>query len=155
MFNLDNVKGNAFIYFIFQVCNIALSILGLATIGISAYLIGATKSFNMFSLSFLCFGVALIVLSYFGCYLRYSPFGNLVYMLVLSVIFLCDFMVTIMIFFFKEEIIEKVLHYYNQDDMSIDEATKLVNQNITTVNYFLLIIVILFVSFLFAFFYLL
>jgi len=145
MFSGENIKGNGFIFFIFQVCNIALAVLGLCTLGISAYLIGATKSLNSFSVSFLAFGAALIVLSYFGCYLRYSPFGNLVYMLILSIIFLCDLFVTILIFLFKDNIIQWVLKNYNQDEMSIDEYTKLVNQNITTVNYFLLIIVFLFV----------
>jgi hypothetical protein len=142
----ENIKGNTFIYFIFQVCNIALAILGLCTMGISAYLIGATKSLNTFSLSFMAFGASLIILSYFGCNLRYSPFGNLLYMLILSIIFLCDLFATILIFFFKENIIEWVLINYDQNEMSIAEYTKLVNQNITTVNYFLLIIVLIFVK---------
>ena len=146
MFSGENIKGNTFIYFIFQVCNIALAIFGLLTIAISTYLIGVTKSLNIFSLSFLVFGIALIILSYFGCYLRYSPFGNLVYMLILSGIFLCDFFTTMLIFMFEDDVINWVLVHYDQNEMSIAEYTKLVISNITTVNYFLLIIVGLFVK---------
>jgi hypothetical protein len=147
MFSSDEVRGNIFIFFIFQICNIALAILGFCTILIAAYLIIATKSFNAFSISFLCFGISLIILSYFGCYLKYSPFGNLVYIIILSCIFLCDLIATILTLFYREDVIKWILLNYNQDEMSIAEATKVVNRNITAVNDFLLIIVFLFVYF--------
>lgn len=145
MFSPDQIRGNIFIYFLFQVCNIALAILGFATLCISVYLLIATKSFNAFSISFLIFGISLIILSYFGCKLKYSPFGNLVYMIILSIIFLLDLTVTILSFFYHDEIIKWVLENYNFDDNSIAEATRLANKNITTVNDFLLIIVFFFV----------
>jgi len=145
MFSGDDVRGNAFIYFIFQICNIAISILGFFTICIAVYLIAITKSLNAFSISFFCFGLGLIVLSYFGCNLKYSPFGNLVYIIALSAIFILDFLVTILSFFYREEVIKWVLIHYDQDEMSIAEATRVVNKNINAVNDFLLIIVFLFV----------
>jgi len=145
MFSGDDVRGNTFIYFIFQICNIGLAILGFCTLCIAVYLLAVTKSFNAFSISFLCFGISLIILSYFGCNLKYSPFGNLIYIIALSVIFILDFIVTILSFFYREQIIKWILFYYDQDEMSIAEATRLVNRNISAVNDFLLIIVFLFV----------
>ncbi len=152
MFSGDDVRGNAFIYFLFQICNIALSILGFGTLCIALYLLLVTKSLNAFSLCFLCFGIGLIILSYFGCNLKYSPFGNLVYIIVLSVIFISDLIVTILSFFYREEVIKWVLLNYEKDEMSIAEATRIVNKNIDTVNYFLLIILFFFVSILYWFF---
>lgn len=145
MFSGDDVRGNPFIYFLFQICNIAIAILGFCTICIAVYLIAVTKSFNSFSISFLFFGFGLMILSYFGCNLKYSPFGNLVYTMVLSGIFLLDLIVTILSFFYREETIKWVLVHYDQDEMSIAEATRVVNKNISAVNDFLLILVFLFV----------
>ena len=145
MFSGDDIRGNAFIYFLFQICNIALSILGFFTICIAIYLMIVTKSFNAFSISFLIFGISLIILSYFGCKLKYSPFGNLVYIIVLSSIFILDLIVTILSFFYREDVIKWVLVNYNQNEMSIAEASRIVNKNISAVNDFLLIIVFLFV----------
>ncbi len=146
MFSGDDVRGNAFIYFLFQICNIAIAILGFCTICIAVYLIILTKSFNAFSICFLCFGFSLIVLSYFGCNLKYSPFGSLVYILVLSGIFLLDSIATILSYFYREDVIKWVLINYDQNEMSIAEASRVVNKNISAVNEFLLIIVFLFVK---------
>ena len=151
MFSGDDVRGNAFIYFLFQICNIAISVLGFCTICIAVYLIAVTKSFNVFSISFMCFGLSLMVLSYFGCNLKYSPFGSLVYIIALSGIFVLDLVVTILSFFYREDVIKWVLVHYDQDDMSIAEATRVVNKNISAVNDFLLIIVFLFVRKIFKF----
>jgi len=145
MFSGDEVRGNAFIYFLFQICNIALSIMGFGTLCISIYLLAITKSFNGFSMSFLSFGIGLMILSCFGCKLKYSPFGNLVYIIVLSAIFVFDLIATILSFFYREDVIKWVLLNYDQDEMSIAEATRIVNKNISTVNDFLLIIVFFFV----------
>ena len=146
MFSDDEIRGNAFIYFLFQICNIALSVLGFLTLCIAIYLIIVTKNFNPFNIFFLCFGISLMILSYFGCKLKYSPLGNLMYILVLSGIFLMDFIVTIASFFNREKIIEWVMLNYNQDDASIKQAQKIVDKNISTVNDFLLMILFLFVK---------
>jgi hypothetical protein len=137
------IKGNTFIFFLFQICNIALLVLGLFTTAIAIYLITLTKGLNAFNGLFLFFGLILIVLSYFGCKLRLSPLGNYLYSLILTFIFLCDMVVTFVLFSYREEVINWILSTYELAD---HEITKIVVRNVNTVNDLLLLILLLFVS---------
>jgi hypothetical protein len=137
------IKGNTFIFFLFQVCNIALTVLGLFTTAIAIYLITLTKDLNAFNGLFLCFGLILIILSYFGCKLRNHPIGNYIYSLILTLIFICDTIVTIVLFAYREEVIGWVLSTYELKD---HEITKIAVRNVNTVNDLLLLILLLFVE---------
>lgn len=139
------VKGNLFIYCLFQICNIALAVLGFFTMAISIYLVTLTKSLNTFNFLFFVFGILLIILSYYGCKLRNSPFGNFVYSIVLTAIFLADFILTIFLFIDKEELIKWVMKRYNTDKESYDQVRSMVDKNIDIVHNLLLAILLLFV----------
>jgi hypothetical protein len=140
------IKGNTCIYFLFQICNVALSVLGLFTIAISIYLIALSKCLNIFNSLFFIFGIILIILSYFGCKLRNSPNGNLIYSIILTFIFICDLIVTIILLFFREILTDWIIQNYDTEEQTLSNATKIVNRNIKTVNDLLLLIVMLFVK---------
>jgi hypothetical protein len=140
------IKGNTFIFFLFQVCNIALAVLGLFTTAISIYLITLTKNLNAFNGLFICFGVILIILSYFGCKLRNSPFGNYLYSIILTLIFICDMIVTLVLFSYRDEVISWILDSQKVSDENANDIRKLVTRNVATVNDLLLLILLLFVK---------
>jgi hypothetical protein len=137
------IKGNTFIFFLFQICNIALAVLGLFTTALAIYLMTLTKSLNAFNGLFLCFGIILIVLSYFGCKLRNSPLGNYIYSIILTFIFICDMIVTFVLFAYRDEVINWILATYELADNNI---TQVVVRNVKTVNDLLLLILLLFVK---------
>jgi hypothetical protein len=139
------IKGNTFIFFLFQVCNIALAVLGLFTLAIAIYLITLTKSANAFTILFFVFGTTLIILSYFGCKLRMSPTGNYIYSIILTFMFVCDMISTLILFGYREEVIKWVLSTYNLSAEDASDVNKLVIRNVKTVNDLLMLILLLFV----------
>ena len=143
--NDEGIEGNRYIFFLFQVCNIGLSILGVLTIIIAIYLIGLTSSLNSMNFFIFVFGIIFIVLSYFGFKLRFSPAGNLLYLTVLSGFFVCDFFLTILVFFRKDSVINWVVEQH-KDSKSINQLKSMISLNLDIANSFLLVILLLFVK---------
>jgi hypothetical protein len=141
------VRGNILIYCFFQIANIALAVLGFFTFSISIYLIGFTKTLDTFNILFFVFGVVLIILSYYGCKLRNSPFGNFVYSIVLSVIFVFDLILTTALFVDRDKIVDWVMENYTEDKDSTEHLKKNLARNLEIVNNLLLIILLIFVSY--------
>lgn len=135
------IKGNVLIYCIFQISNICLAILGLFTFMISIYLMVLSKSLNFMNLIFFFFGLALCVLAYLGCKLRNMPFGNLIYSVTLSIIFIMD-LITTLILFTDKNIVDEIMKAYKLTPESENDIKKFVSKNILIINDLLLTIVI-------------
>ena len=149
MISDKNVKGNVVIYFIFQVANICLAVLGFFLLGISIYLMVLSKKLNYFNSLFFVFAIFLILLSYYGCRLREAPFWNLIYSAVLSIIFLFYTVVTVILFIDGDNFVNTILESYETSDETNQEIHKIISKNIQIVDDLLLIILLLFVKFIF------
>jgi hypothetical protein len=145
MDNDKRIEGNAFIFFIFQICNFGLAILGLLTIAISIYLITLIKSFSVFNFFIMVFGIIFIILAYFGFKLRFSLAGNLLYLLVLSGFFICDLILTILVFYFKDTVLNWVMENNKDSLLSINELRRVLSTNLDIANSFLVVVLLLFV----------
>ena len=142
----DDVSGNIFIYCLFQISNICLSVLGFFTFGISIYLVVLSKSLNFINLIFFFLGVILIVLAYYGCKMRKNPIGNWIYSIILSIIFLLDTIMTCMMLF-NTSTIDTVMAAYEVSDTTKEDIRRFINKNIRIVNDLLLIILLVLVRY--------
>lgn len=132
------------IYCLFQICNIALAVLGFFTVSIAVYLITLTKNLNTFNSLFFIFGVALMVLSYFGCKLRDSPTGNLIYSICLSAIFVFYLILTACLFAYRDTVIKWIMSNYDSSESSTQQVKSMMDRNVSIANdLFLLILVLL------------
>jgi hypothetical protein len=141
----DDVSGNIFIYCLFQISNICLSVLGFFTFGISIYLVVLSKSLNFINLIFFFLGAILIVLAYYGCKMRNNPIGNWIYSVILTVIFLLDMVMTMMMFFYSGTV-DTLMSSYEVSEETKEDIKKFISKNIRIVNDLLLIIVLILVS---------
>jgi len=105
----NEVQGNILIYFMFQISNYSLSVLGFFTLCVTIYLTVLTKSLNWFNFYFFLFGFGLIALSVVGCYLKHSVYINFIYCIILTVLFGLDCLVTLIMFIDKELIMEWII----------------------------------------------
>jgi hypothetical protein len=141
----DDVSGNILIYCLFQISNICLSVLGFFTFGISIYLVVLSKSLNFINLIFFFLGAILIVLAYYGCKMRNNPIGNWIYSVILTVIFLLDLVMTMMMFFYSGTV-DTLMSSYEVSEETKEDIKKFISKNIRIVNDLLLIIVLILVS---------
>jgi hypothetical protein len=139
------IRGNILIYCLFQISNICLAVLGFFTFGISIYLMVLSKSLNFMNILFFFFGVMLIILAYYGCKMRNAPVGNLIYSVILSIIFVLDLIATIWLFT-DDKLVGKIMQAYEVSDETRNEIQKFITKNVKIVNDLLLVIVIVLVS---------
>ena len=149
MISDKDVKGNVVIYFILQIANICLAVLGFFLLGISIYLMVISKKLNYFNSLFFIFGILLILLAYYGCRLREAPFWNLIYSGILSLIFFFYTVVTIILFIDGDNFVNTILESYETSDETNNQIHKIIAKNIQIVDDLLLIILLLFVSLIF------
>ncbi len=140
----EDVSGNIFIYCLFQISNICLSVLGFFTFGISIYLVVLSKSLNFINLIFFSLGVILIVLAYYGCKMRNNPIGNWLYSVILSGIFLLDTLMTLMMFF-NSGMVDTIMSAYEVSEDTKGDIRRFINKNMIIVNDLLLIILLVLV----------
>lgn len=145
MISDKDVKGNVVIYFLLQIANICLAVLGFFLLGISVYLMLLSKKLNYFNSLFFIFSIFLILLCYYGCRLRVAPVWNLIYSTVLSVIFFFYMVLTIILMVDGDNIVNTILESYETSDETRNEIHKIIAKNIKIVNDLLLIILLLFV----------
>lgn len=98
----SGARGNSCIYFLFQVFNLTIFVLGLATLGIGMYLCIADKGFSWYSGSFLCMGVAVFLTGFIGWKARSSSSRLLFYSILTFLYFLCQSAFTIAILAYKD-----------------------------------------------------
>jgi hypothetical protein len=139
------IRGNILIYCLFQISNICLAVLGFFTFGISIYLMVLSKSLNFMNILFFFFGVMLIILAYYGCKMRNAPVGNLIYSVILSIIFVLDLIATIWLFT-DDKLVGNIMQAYEVSDETRNEIQKFITKNVKIVNDLLLVIVIVLVS---------
>jgi len=138
------IRGNILIYCLFQISNICLAVLGFFTFGISIYLMVLSKTLNFMSILFFFFGVMLIILAYYGCKMRNAPVGNLIYSVILSIIFVLDSIATIWLFT-DDKLVLNIMKAYEVSDETRIDIQKFIAKNVKIVNDLLLIIVIVLV----------
>ena len=143
-----DIEGNLTIYFLFLISNICLLVLGIITIFISIYLIAITSSLSFINVTLFLFGIFFIVIAIYGFKLRSSIEGNLVYSIILSVTFVLDLVLTILLIEFKNLVVSWVIDKIQDSTQSIDELKKIMNRNFTEVNNLLIVILLIFVRFL-------
>jgi hypothetical protein len=119
--------------------------MGFFTFGISIYLMVLSKSLNFMNILFFFFGVMLIILAYYGCKMRNAPVGNLIYSVILSIIFVLDLIATIWLFT-DDKLVGKIMQAYEVSDETRNEIQKFITKNVKIVNDLLLVIVIVLVS---------
>ena len=86
----SSIKGNSCIYFIFQVSNFFTFFIGLATIGIGAYVCITAKNFLWYNGSFICLGLGTILSGLIGWKAKYSTFRLAVYCALILACFLVE-----------------------------------------------------------------
>ncbi len=138
------IRGNILIYCLFQISNICLAVLGFFTFGISIYLMVLSKTLNFMNILFFFFGVMLIILAYYGCKMRNAPVGNLIYSVILSIIFVLDSIATIWLFT-DDKLVLNIMKAYEVSDETRIDIQKFIAKNVKIVNDLLLIIVIVLV----------
>jgi hypothetical protein len=140
------IKGNILIYCLFQISNICLSVLGFFTFGISIYLMVLSKSLNFMSIIFFFFGVTLIILAYYGCKMRNAPIGNLIYSVILTVIFVLD-MISTIVLLVDSNVVTNIMSAYDVSDLKTrNDIQKFITINMKIVNDLLLIILSILVN---------
>ena len=139
------IRGNILIYCLFQISNICLAVLGFFTFGIAIYLMVLSKSLNFMNMIFFLFGVILIILAYYGCKMRNAPAGNLIYSVILSVIFVLDLVATICLFV-DTKVVANIMQAYDVSDETKNDIQKFIAKNVKIVNDLLLVIVLILVS---------
>ena len=141
------IKGNTFIYCFFQISNICLCVLGFFTFGIAIYFITLSRSLNYLNCLFLLFGLILVILSYFGCKLRKAPLGNFFYSVILTIIFLLDFIITIIMLADGNNIIATMMESYETSVTTREEVKKIISMNFIIIRDLLLIVLFIFVNY--------
>lgn len=147
MLSDKGLRGNMLIYCLFQMSNICLAVLGFMTFVLSIYLMVITSQFGVLNLLFMIFGIILMILSYFGCKLKNAPYGNLIYSIILSAIFIFDLAITITSFIDRDLTIDYVLKNSEVDENSRRQIKILLTRNLKIVNELLLVIVVILVRF--------
>ena len=141
------IKGNIFIFCLFQISNICLCVLGFFTFAISIYLMVLSKSIDWINIIFFLLGIILIILSYFGFKLRTAPIGNFFYSVILTAIFICDMILTIIVFAGGEEVIDTIMEKYDTSETTKSQIKKTIEKNVQVASDLLLIVLLILVIF--------
>jgi hypothetical membrane protein len=100
-------EGNTCIFTIFIIFNFLMFLSALGLLGIAIYLFVFTKDANVFNISFLALSLILVLFSILAFKMRRSIHMLGFYLFILSIIFLAQFILTILVIVFKDKLIEK------------------------------------------------
>ena len=133
------MTGNWLIFFMFRILNSILFLVGVGIFAISIYLFALTKHVNKFNSSFIIIAIAICGLSVWSWNMKKSPYTLWLYLGIIFVLFISEFILTIALLVNRDELIQWATdNSDNETQSDIQEMEKLMNENLKITSYVLL-----------------
>lgn len=133
---MDKVKnfvkeGNTCIFIVFILFNFFLFLSAIGILGCSIYLFVFTKDGNVFNISFLIISIVLFVFTAAAFKMRKSIHMLGMYLFILTIIFLFQLIITIVVMVNKDKMIEWAKEHIKDSERSIDDINAQLNAHLS------------------------
>ena len=124
-------EGNSCIFAMFIIFNFFLFLSSIGILGCSIYLFVLIKDANVFNISFLVISIVLFLFTFLAFRMRKSVHWLGFYVFVLTILFLFQLIITILVMTNKDKMIRWAKEHMSDSEKSLDEVTNELNAHFT------------------------